>query len=91
MRCCSSFKRSCACADPPRIKRAIIASGDSARYQTTGIPGERKVKDCTDHPGAIISSHQVRARSPVTIIGPFLPQLVKLGIRVTSAPRMKLV
>jgi len=25
---------------------------DSARYQTTGIPGERKAKDCTDQPGS---------------------------------------
>jgi hypothetical protein len=41
------------------------------------------------NPGAIISSHQVRARSPVTIIGSFLPQLVKLGIGAASAPRMK--
>jgi hypothetical protein len=25
---------------------------DSARYQSTGIPGERKAKDCTDQPGS---------------------------------------
>jgi hypothetical protein len=27
-------------------------SKDSARYQTTGIAGERKAKDCTDQPGS---------------------------------------